>query len=45
MLTVRSCDPLAKKGNIGIMTTYAYIRTSRDQDPGHPGSAPHVQRR
>ena len=27
------------------MPTYGYIRTSRDQEPGHPGSAPHVQRR
>ena len=27
------------------MTTYGYIRTSRDQEPGHPGSDPHVQRR
>ena len=27
------------------MTTYGYIRTSRDQDPGHPGSDPEVQRR
>ena len=26
------------------MATYGYIRTSRDQDPGHPGSAPEVQR-
>ena len=27
------------------MTTYGYIRTSRDQEPGHPGSDPAVQRR
>ena len=27
------------------MPTYGYIRTSRDQEPGHPGSAPHVKRR
>ena len=27
------------------MTVYGYIRTSRDQEAGHPGSAPHVQRR
>ena len=27
------------------MTTYGYIRTSLNQEPGHPGSAPHVQRR
>ena len=27
------------------MTAYGYIRTSRDQEPGHPGSDPHVQRR
>ena len=27
------------------MATYGYIRTSRDQDPGHPGSDPEVQRR
>ena len=27
------------------MPTYGCIRTSRDQGPGHPGSAPHVQRR
>ena len=27
------------------MTVYGYIRTSRDQEPGHPGSDPHVQRR
>ena len=27
------------------MTIYGYIRTSRDQEPGHPGSDPHVQRR
>ncbi len=27
------------------MPTYGYIRTSRDQEPGHPGSDPHVQRR
>ena len=27
------------------MHTYGYIRTSRDQEPGHPGSDPHVQRR
>ena len=27
------------------MTTYGYVRTSRDQDPGHPGSDPEVQRR
>ena len=27
------------------MHTYGYIRTSRDQEPGHSGSAPHVQRR
>ena len=27
------------------MTTYGYIRTSRDQEPGHPGSDPHVQHR
>ncbi len=26
------------------MTVYGYIRTSRDQEPGHPGSDPHVQR-
>ena len=27
------------------MPTYGYIRTSRDQEPGHSGSDPHVQRR
>ena len=27
------------------MPTYGYIRTSRDQEPGHPGSDPHAQRR
>ena len=27
------------------MPTYGYIRTSRDQESGHPGSDPHVQRR
>ena len=27
------------------MPTYGYIRTSRDQEPGHPGSDPHVQHR
>ena len=27
------------------MPAYGYIRTSRDQEPGHPGSDPHVQRR
>ena len=27
------------------MATYGYIRTSRDQEPGHPGSDPGVQRR
>ena len=27
------------------MHTYGYIRTSRDQEPGLPGSDPHVQRR
>jgi DNA invertase Pin-like site-specific DNA recombinase len=27
------------------MPTYGYIRTSRDQEPGHPGSDPEVQRR
>ena len=27
------------------MPTYGYIRTSRDQEPGHPGRDPHVQRR
>ena len=27
------------------MATYGYIRTSRDQEPGHSGSDPHVQRR
>ena len=27
------------------MATYGYIRTSRDQDPGHPGSDSEVQRR
>ena len=27
------------------MPTYGYIRASRDQEPGHPGSDPHVQRR
>ena len=27
------------------MLTYGYIRTSRDQEPGHPGSDPEVQRR
>ncbi len=27
------------------MTTYGYVRTSRDQESGHPGSAPQVQRR
>ena len=27
------------------MTTYGYIRTSRDQESGHPGSDPYVQRR
>ena len=27
------------------MPTYGYIRTSRDQELGHPGSDPHVQRR
>ena len=27
------------------MTTYGYIRTSRNQEPGHPGSDPEVQRR
>ena len=26
------------------MPTYGYIRTSRDQDPGHPGSDPHVRK-
>ena len=26
------------------MPTYGYIRTSRDQGPGHPGSDPNVQR-
>ena len=36
---------MAKKGKIGTMTSYGYIRTSRDQETGHPGSAPHVQRR
>lgn len=27
------------------MPAYGYIRTSRDQEPGHPGSDPEVQRR
>ena len=27
------------------MAIYGYIRTSRDQEPGHPGSDPEVQRR
>ena len=27
------------------MVTYGYIRTSRDQEPVYPGSAPDVQRR
>ena len=27
------------------MTIYGFIRTSRDQEPGHPGSDPQVQRR
>ena len=27
------------------MSTYGYIRTSRDQEHGHPGSDPEVQRR
>ena len=27
------------------MATYGYIRTSRDREPGHPGSDPKVQRR
>ena len=27
------------------MATYGYIRTSRDEDPSHPGSDPEVQRR
>ena len=27
------------------MATYGYIRTSRDQEPGHPGSDPEVQGR
>ena len=27
------------------MATYGYIRTSRGQEPGHPGSDPEVQRR
>ena len=27
------------------MPTYGYIRTSRDHEPGHPGSDPQVQRR
>ena len=27
------------------MPTYGYIRTSRDQEPGHPGSDTQVQRR
>ncbi len=27
------------------MPTFGYIRTSRDQDPGHPGSDPEIQRR
>ena len=27
------------------MPTFGYIRTSRDQEPGHPGSDPEVQRR
>ena len=27
------------------MATIGYIRTSRDQDPGHPGSDPEGQRR
>ena len=27
------------------MTAYGYIGTSRDQEPGHPGSAPLVQHR
>ncbi len=44
-LTVPPCDHLAKKGKMVPMTTYGYIRTTRDQEPGHPGSAPAVQRR
>ena len=27
------------------MITYVYIRASGDQEPGHPGIDPHVQRR
>ena len=27
------------------MPIYGYVRTSRDQEPGHPGSDPEVQRR
>ena len=27
------------------MTIYGYIRTGQDQEAGHPGSDPHVQRR
>ena len=27
------------------MTAYGYIHTSQDQEPGHPGSDPHVQHR
>ncbi len=27
------------------MPTYGYIRTSKGQEPGHPGSDLHVQRR
>ena len=27
------------------MATHGYIRTSRDHEPGHPGSDPEVQRR
>ena len=27
------------------MPAYGYVRTSRDQEPGHPGSDPEVQRR
>ena len=26
------------------MPTYGYIRTSRDQEPGHPGSDPHARK-
>ncbi len=45
VLVVAAIDRLGRRYLETIMIIYGYIRTSRDQEPGHPGSDPDVQRR